>query len=78
MEYPKITKIPFEQYSVKPNLRDYRMMCEEFSWDKVSRELDWSDREHINIGSKGQEGSYMGEQKRRGRGLHLPGSITAE
>ena len=49
MEYPKITKIPFEQYLVKPNLRDYRMMCEEFSWDKVSRELDWSDREHINI-----------------------------
>jgi acetyl-CoA synthetase len=49
MEYPKITKIPFEQYSVKPNLRDYRMMCEEFSWDKVSRELDWFDREHINI-----------------------------
>jgi acetyl-CoA synthetase len=49
MEYPKITKIPFEQCSVKPNLRDYRMMCEEFSWDKVSRELDWFDREHINI-----------------------------
>jgi acetyl-CoA synthetase len=49
MEYPRITKNPFDQYSVKPNLKDYPKMYEEFSWDKVSLELDWFDSEHINI-----------------------------
>jgi acetyl-CoA synthetase len=49
MEYPKITKKPLEQHTVKPNLQDYPKAVKEFSWDKVSRELDWFDREHINI-----------------------------
>lgn len=49
MEYPRITKKPFDQYAVKPNLQDYPKMYEEFSWDKVSLELDWFDSEHINI-----------------------------
>src|SRR4030066_2258279 len=49
MEYPRITKKPFEQYAVKPNLQDYLKLVEQFSWDKVSSELDWFDREHINI-----------------------------
>ncbi len=49
MEYPRITKKPFDQYTVKPNLKDYPKMYEEFSWDKVSLELDWFDSEHINI-----------------------------
>jgi acetyl-CoA synthetase len=49
MEYPRITKKPFEEYAVKPNLQDYHKMCEEFSWDKISLELDWFDSEHINI-----------------------------
>ena len=49
MEYPKITKMPLEQYAVKPNLQDYLKLVEQFSWDKVSSELDWFDREHINI-----------------------------
>jgi acetyl-CoA synthetase len=49
MEYPRIIKKPFEQYAVKPNLRNYHKMREEFSWDKISPELDWFDSEHINI-----------------------------
>jgi len=49
MEYPKITKKPFEHFAVKPNLQDYHKMCEEFSWGKVSRELDWFDSKRINI-----------------------------
>lgn len=49
MEYPKIIKLPLEQYAVKPNLQDYLKMGNEFGWDKVSMELDWFDREHINI-----------------------------
>jgi len=49
MEYPRITKKPCDQFAIKPNLRDYPKMVEEFSWDKVSPELDWFDHEHINI-----------------------------
>lgn len=49
MEYPRITKKPLEQYVVKPNLQDYDRMYEKFSWDEISRELDWFDSEHINI-----------------------------
>ncbi|MDP2969889.1 MAG: acetate--CoA ligase [Deltaproteobacteria bacterium] len=49
MEYPKIIKMPLEQYAVKPNLQDYFKMVKEFSGDKVSLELDWFDSEHINI-----------------------------
>ena len=49
MEYPKITKKPFEQFKVKPHLKDYLEMREKFSWDKIPRELDWFDPEHINI-----------------------------
>ena len=49
MEYPRITKEPFEQYAVKPNLQNYPKMYEEFEWDKISLELDWFDNEHINI-----------------------------
>ena len=49
MEYPRITKKPFEQHAVRPNLWDYPKMLEEFSWEKVSSELDWFDSEHINI-----------------------------
>jgi len=49
MEYPRIIKEPIEHHSPRPNLRDYRKMCEEFTWDKVSRDLDWFDSEHINI-----------------------------
>jgi acetyl-CoA synthetase len=49
MEYTRITKKPFEQYVIKPNLRDYDKVCEEFNWDKISQELDWFDSEHINI-----------------------------
>jgi acetyl-CoA synthetase len=49
MGYPKITKEPFENYSVKPNLQDYHKMYRELSWDMISRELDWFDSEHINI-----------------------------
>jgi len=49
MEYTRITKKPFEQYVIKPNLRDYDKVYEEFRWDKISQELDWFDSEHINI-----------------------------
>ena len=49
MEYHRIAKKPFDQYKVKPNLQDYPKMCKEFTWDKVSLELDWFDSEHINI-----------------------------
>jgi len=49
MEYPKIIKLPLEQYAIKPNLQDYFKMVKEFSGDKVSLELDWFDSEHINI-----------------------------
>jgi acetyl-CoA synthetase len=50
MEYPKILKDPIEQYSVKPNLENYEKIRQEFNWDQVSRELDWFDSDHINIG----------------------------
>ena len=50
MEYSIITKQTLEQHPVKPNLIDYQKMREAFSWDKISGELDWFDKEHINIG----------------------------
>jgi acetyl-CoA synthetase len=50
MEYPTIAKKPLEQHPVKPNLMDYQKMREDFSWDKISEELDWFDSDHINIG----------------------------
>ena len=49
IKYPTITKDSFEQYAVKPNLKDYDKMYKEFSWDTISNELDWFDKEHINI-----------------------------
>jgi len=49
MEYPKITKLPLEQFPVKPNLQDYFKTINEFRWDKVAQELDWFDNEHINL-----------------------------
>ncbi len=49
MTYSTITKDTFEQHAVKPHLTDYVKMCKEFSWDTISRELDWFDKEHINI-----------------------------
>ena len=50
MEYPKILKDPIEKFSVKPNLENYEKIRQEFNWDQVSRELDWFDSDHINIG----------------------------
>ena len=50
MDYPKIVKDPLENFSVKPNLLDYQKMREEFSWENLSAELDWFDKDHINIG----------------------------
>jgi acetyl-CoA synthetase len=50
MEYPKILKAPIEKHSVKPNLENYEKIRQKFSWDQVSRELDWFDSDHINIG----------------------------
>jgi len=49
MPYETIAKPPAEQHSVRPNIDDYRKMCEEFRWEQVSAELDWFDREHVNI-----------------------------
>jgi acetyl-CoA synthetase len=49
MKYPTITKDSFEQHAVKPNIQDYHKMYKEFSWDKISSDLDWFDKEHINI-----------------------------
>jgi acetyl-CoA synthetase len=49
MAYPRIIKEPIEHHSDRPNLRDYHKMCEEFTWDNVSRDLDWFDSGHINI-----------------------------
>jgi acetyl-CoA synthetase len=49
MEYPKIVKEPWQQFAVRPNLQDYPGMCAEFRWDRIAQELDWFDREHINI-----------------------------
>jgi acetyl-CoA synthetase len=49
MEYPRITKKPLEQHAVKPNLQDYPEAIKGWSWDQVSRELDWFDKEHLNI-----------------------------
>ncbi len=50
MDYPKIVKGPLDSFSVKPNLFDYQKMRETFKWEDISKELDWFDREHINIG----------------------------
>jgi hypothetical protein len=49
MTYPTIIKDSFELHTVKPNLQDYVKMYREFSWDTISNELDWFDKEHINI-----------------------------
>ena len=49
MEYPRITKKPLEQQTVKPNLTDYPGAVNGWRWDKVSSELDWFDGEHLNI-----------------------------
>jgi len=49
MEYPVITKKPLEEFTVTPNLQDYRKIYENFSWSKLAREVDWFDSEHINI-----------------------------
>jgi acetyl-CoA synthetase len=49
MEYPRITKKPFEEFSVKPNLQDYQKTYQKFSWDDLAQELGWFDSEHINI-----------------------------
>ena len=50
MEYTKILKDPIEKFSVKPNLENYEKIRQEFNWEQVSRELDWFDSDHINIG----------------------------
>jgi acetyl-CoA synthetase len=49
MEYPRITKKPYAEWTPKPNLQDYNKICETFSWDKLAQELDWFDSENINI-----------------------------
>ena len=49
MNYPRIVKKPFAQYPVKPNLQDYHKMRKEFSWARIAAELDWFDKEHLNI-----------------------------
>lgn len=49
MNYPRIIKKPLKPHVIKPNLQDYSKMCEEFNWDKISKELEWFDSEHINI-----------------------------
>ncbi|MEK7352899.1 MAG: acetate--CoA ligase [Chloroflexota bacterium] len=50
MDYPKIIKGPPDSFSVKPNLSDYLKMRETFKWEDIAKELDWFDRDHINIG----------------------------
>ncbi|MBI2858809.1 MAG: acetate--CoA ligase [Chloroflexi bacterium] len=50
MDYPKIVKGPLQSFRVKPNLSDYRRMRENFRWEDISSELDWFDKDHINIG----------------------------
>jgi acetyl-CoA synthetase len=49
VNYPRIIKKPLKPHVIKPNLQDYSKMCEEFNWDKISKELEWFDSEHINI-----------------------------
>jgi acetyl-CoA synthetase len=49
MEHPRIIKGPVHQQKVIPNLEDYAEMRRGFSWDRVSKELDWLDPSHINI-----------------------------
>lgn len=49
MEYPRIVKAPVRQNAVKPNLQDYSGMCENFSWNQISKGLDWFETDHINI-----------------------------
>ena len=49
MDYPRIVKESIEKFLVKPNLSDYQKISEEFSWESISKELDWFDNDHINI-----------------------------
>jgi len=49
MEYPIISKKSLEKFAVKPNLKDYQKTYNSFSWNKLARELDWFDGDHINI-----------------------------
>jgi acetyl-CoA synthetase len=49
MEHPRIIKGPANQQKVSPNLLDYAEMCRRFSWNHISKELDWFDATHINI-----------------------------
>jgi len=50
MDYPMIVKGSLESFPVTPNLSDYQKMREDFKWEELSKELDWFDSEHINIG----------------------------
>ena len=49
MDYPKIRKQPAGKLLPFPNLSDYQTMYDDWSWEKVSAELDWFDNDHINI-----------------------------
>jgi len=49
MGYPRIVKGPVGRQPFAPNLQDYDEMRRRFSWDRLSKELDWFDASHINI-----------------------------
>lgn len=49
MEYSRITKSPDRKNPVSPNMDNYSETREAFSWEKIADELDWFDKEHINI-----------------------------
>ncbi len=49
MDYPRIVKEPLEKFPARPNLSDYEKMRAEFKWETISNELDWFDKDHINI-----------------------------
>jgi len=65
MEYPRIVKEPCEQFAVRPNLQDYPRMCAEFRWDKTAQELDWFDKEHINIAHVAVDSHLKTDRKNR-------------
>ena len=50
MDYPKIAKGSLSSFAVKPNLSDYEKMRATFKWEDISKDLDWFDSDHINIG----------------------------
>jgi acetyl-CoA synthetase len=49
VNYKPIKKPDLSKKGITPNLSDYNKIHNKFTWDEVSRELDWFDKSSLNI-----------------------------